>query len=240
MTFLRLERRSFLKHLVLGMTALSFIGCVPRTPGPAGTPVADPETAAAEVQRASVPATPQQVTFGWTLNEAGSRLTGRGVARLVAPERLRLDLFGPRGETYLSAALIDDEFRVPEGLAGALTLPSPSLLWGAVGVVRPPAGAQLASVTATERELIVRYVAPDGDTFEYRAADEALRLTSVSRASRTGVSETLQLTRDATGGLESTRYRDLAAYRELVLTIEATQEVASFPPNIWSPDGPAR
>jgi hypothetical protein len=228
-----------LRAAAFALPALT-LACAPGARAPAGTPVADPEAAAAELRRASLPAGPRQVTFAWTLDEAGSRLRGRGVARLVAPERVRLDLFGPRGETYLSAALVGDEFRLPEAAAGTVTLPSPALLWAAVGVVQPPAEARLASATATERELIVRYATEDGESFEYRATGEPLRLTSVTHAARNRVTETMNLSWSAEGQLESTRYRDVVAFRELLLTMEGVVEVVSFPPGIWRLDAGAR
>ncbi|CAN5632992.1 hypothetical protein BH23GEM3_BH23GEM3_26650 [soil metagenome] len=224
--------------LLLVFSVVVSSGCVPRAGAPAGTPVPDPTAAAAELQRGSIPAGPRQAAFEWSLNEAGSRLSGRGVARFEAPERLRLDLFGPRGETYLSGALVGDEFRVPTGAAGSVSLPSPTLLWGALGVVRPPSGAELLDAVATdEGTLVVRYRSAGGDTFEYHAAaaGAAPLLTRVARPARGGVHEDLQLTRHAGGELASTRYRDLAAYRELVLTFESVTDATSFPPNIWSP-----
>jgi hypothetical protein len=235
----RKRRRAVKLGAITMSAALALGGCAPRMAPPAGAPVADPEAAAAALQRASIPDAARQATFAWTLDEAGSRLRGRGVARYVAPERIRLDLFGPRGETYLAAALVNEEFRVPNTVAPTAPLPSAALLWATVGVVKPPADARLLSVTETQRELIVRYATENGETFEYRASGDPLRLTAIARAGRTGVSETIQLTRDATGELQSARYRDLAAYRELVLTLEAMTEVASFPPTIWSPDGTA-
>lgn len=217
--------------------------CAPgRTAPPTGAPVADPHAAVAELQRLTTPAGPRQATFAWSLDEAGSRLRGRGVARFEAPERVRLDLFGARGETYLSAALVGDEFRVPPGVAGSVALPSPALLWGAVGVVRPPTDARLESATQTQSELRLRYAGSGGETFEFVAdtSPATPRLVRISRAGRTGVRETLQLSYDAGGQLQSARYRDLDAYRELVLTVESMAEVASFPSTIWSPDGTAR
>jgi len=225
--------------LLSGLLAAALAACGPRT-APVGTPVADPETAAAQLQAATAIDGPRQVNFGWTLDESGSRVRGRGVARLVAPERIRLDLFGQRGESYVSAALVDGEFRVPGGVAGAVPLPSPALLWGAVGVVQPPAGARLAGASATDREIVVRYETGGGETFEYRAAGEPLRLNSMSRAGRTGVIESLQLSWGADGVLQNTRYRNLEAFRELVFTVESVDAVAAFPPSIWSPDGTAR
>jgi hypothetical protein len=218
--------------------ALAAAGCA-GAGAPAGTPVADPEGAARELSRATTPASPQQFSFEWTLDEAGSRLRGRGVARVEAPDRIRLDLFGPRGETYLSAALVGDEFRLPQGMAGAVPLPSPALLWGALGVVRPPADARVVEATTADAALTVRFAAPNGETFTYRAAGEPLRLETLARAGRAGTRESLQLTHDERGVIRTTRYRELDAFRELILTVESVTDVASFPAEIWSPGAPA-
>jgi hypothetical protein len=233
-------RRQRTRAISMLAAALLSLGACAQAAAPVGTPVANPEAAAAELRRASLPDGPRQITFAWTLDEAGSRVRGRGVGRMVAPERVRLDLFGPRGETYLAAALVEDEFRLPQGATGAVPLPSPSLLWASVGVVQPPSQARLLSATSTESELILRYSGDEGETIEYRAALQPLRLTSVSRSVQRGANETLQLTWDMAGTLQSTRYRDLSAFRELVLTIEETSAVASFPATIWRPDGTAR
>jgi hypothetical protein len=227
-------------HLPLLLAgSLALAGCGSGQAAPAGAPVADPQAVAAQLQRASLIEGPQQITFGWALDEGGSRVRGRGVVRMVAPERLRLDLFGPRGETYLSAALVGDEFRIPGAATSAVPLPSAALLWATVGVVQPPADARLGAVSATEGEVVVRYAAGEDEAFEYRAAAEPMRLTSATRTGR-NVRETLQLTRDAAGEVQEVRYRDLNAFRELVLTVESRAAVASFPASIWSPDGTAR
>ena len=65
-----------------------------------GAPVADAGSVASRLASTTLPASPFQVNFGWTLQEGGSRASGRGVVRVEAPERIRLDLFGPRGETF--------------------------------------------------------------------------------------------------------------------------------------------
>jgi hypothetical protein len=217
-------------------------GCMPAAP-PAGAPVADPEAAAAQIVRATTPASPRQTNFRWELNEAGSRLTGQGVARYIAPERIRLDLFGPRGETYLAAALVGDDYRVPPQVAERFALPSPALLWATIGVVRPPSGAVLQSVTATEMETVLRYLLPDQQTLEYRVSNGAgmpmVRRVDVLTRGRTVESLELTWTSTAAGAaVDQARYRDLAAYRELILRIERTTDVASFPEAVWSPSAP--
>lgn len=229
---------------VLAVAGLLSLGaaCGGGLPPPAGAPVADPQATAAELRRASVPDSPRQATFSWELNEAGSRLRGRGVVRYEAPERLRLDLFGPRGETYLAAALVGDTFRIPTQATTQVTLPSPALLWGALGVVRPPTDARLMSATATERELFVRYETAVGEIFEFRAdaAPSDVRLRRVERLGRSGVLETVQVAWSAAHMPQQARYRDVAAFRELVLTTEEIRDVPSFPGDVWRPAGAER
>jgi hypothetical protein len=227
--------------VVAGLAIATLAACAPGRGGVAGAPVAEPEAAAAELLAATRPDAPLQVTFSWTLDESGSRLRGRGVARLVAPERIRLDLFGPRGETYLAAALVGEEFHFPAGTqTGQIALPSPALLWAAVGVVRPPADARQRDATTSRDQLTVRYDAGNGETIEYVASTEPMRLLRAGRSAPGAQRETLNLSYGGDGTLSSTRYRNVSAYRELVLAIEAMNEVSSFPPSIWRPDVASR
>jgi hypothetical protein len=191
------------------------------------------EQNADELRRISAPVSPRQVNFRWELDEAGARFSGRGVARYEAPRRSRLDLFGPRGETYLSAALVDGEPRVPPALMARFALPSPALLWGAVGVIEPPAGARLLEATARGAETTLRYQAGE-DVLEFRA--EGGRLQSVRRRRGSAVAESIDLTYDDRG-LSRAQYRDWAAYRTLNLTIESSTDVEQFPEDTWRPAG---
>jgi hypothetical protein len=202
-------------------------------PGQPAPSAQDMQTIAAEARRATVPASPRQVNFAWELDEAGARFQGRGVARYEAPRRSRLDLFGPRGETYLAAALVDGEPRVPPALMGRFQLPSPALLWGAVGVIEPPAGARLLEAGTRGAVTTLRYQAGD-DVIEYRA--EGGRLESVRRRRGSAVAESIDLTYNDQG-LSRAQYRDWAAYRSLNLTIESSTDVAQFPEDTWRPAG---
>ncbi|HEX6373291.1 MAG TPA: hypothetical protein VF006_30490 [Longimicrobium sp.] len=188
---------------------------------------------AQELRRATVPASPRQVNFGWVLDEAGARFSGRGVARFQAPRRSRLDLFGPRGETYLSAALVDGEARVPPALMGRFALPSPALLWGAVGVLEPPAEARLLEAATRGGETTLRYQAGE-DVLEFRA--EGARLQSVRRRRGSAVAESIDLSWNDQG-VSRAQYRDWAAYRTLNLTIESSTDVEQFPEDTWRPAG---
>jgi hypothetical protein len=223
-----------------GAGALAFAlvaGCAPGMQAGPGTPVADPAAVAAQIQEATRQVGPRHVAFAWELDEAGARFRGSGVARYEAPERFRLDLFGPRGETYLAAALVGEEARVPPALLQRFSLPSPALLWGAVGVVRPPADAALLSATTAGDETVLRY-SLDGDVLEYRTADGTLR--GVRRLRRGAVAESVELARSPTGELLRAQYRDWAEYRSLNLTIESSTDVAAFPDETWTPPGTYR
>jgi hypothetical protein len=210
-------------------------GSTPGTPT-SGTPTAaaqDPAALAAETARSTVPAGPRQLNFGWQLDEAGAGFRGRGVGRMIAPTRFRLDLFGPRGETYLAAALVDGQVRAPAILAQRFSLPSPALLWGAVGVIAPPADARLLGAERDGAVTTLRYQL-GGDVLEYRTRDG--RLQTVRRSRGGGVAESIDLEYNAQG-LASARYRDWAAFRTLNLTLESATDVSSFPDETWTPPG---
>lgn len=226
------------RRALLALAAVALAGCAPGLPEPAGTPAPDPEAVAARLVEATTPASPRRTTFGWTLDEAGARLRGKGVVRMEAPERLRLDLFGPRGESYLAAALVGEEVRVPPAVAERFALPSPALLWGALGVVNPPAGARLAGATVDGEAATLRYETPAGEVLEYRAEGALLR--TVRRVGESGALESIALTHSPEGVLQKAEYRDWGAYRTLVLTPESIENVAAFPESTWAPPGTAR
>jgi len=211
--------------------------CATRAPQPVGAPAPDPGSLATALVAATRPAHPRQVGFNWTLSEAGARVNGRGVVRVVAPERIRLDLFGPRNETYLAAALVGDAYRLPRGVTMQVALPSPAILWGGLGVVRPPTAATLASAVTTESGAVLRYRAEGGDVYQYVFAGSgtSARLDSVERLAGGGRLESVNLTRDEAGQVRRAQYRNWGAYRELTLDIQEMKDVASFPEAIWQP-----
>jgi hypothetical protein len=220
------------------LLALASTGCAPAAGISPGTPVGDPDSLALAIRAATTPSAPRQTTFGWSLDEAGSVVRGRGVVRHVAPDRIRLDLFGPRGETYLIAALVEDEFRIPASAAGAFELPSQALLWGALGVVRPPSGATLDAATTRGAQSILRYARPDGEVHAFTlTAGEAPRLVRLERIGPSGVLESVRVEYTDAGVPSRTTYVDRRNYRELVLVTESSRTVDSFPAEIWRPDG---
>jgi len=199
---------------------------------------ADPDSIAAALRRATLPSSPRLARFGWSLDEAGSRFNGRGVARYQAPDRFRLDLFGPRGETLMSGALVGETARVPSSVTERFKLPSPALLWATVGVVRPPSAARLTSAADEGGRVTVRYDLGAEGTLEYRARGG--RLESLRRLKGSAVQETVDLDRAAGGAIRAARYRDWIALRNLNLTLESSTDAASFTDDVWSPPGTGR
>ena len=246
-----LDSRSTVRSAFAVLALTAAVGCggaaatqagTPGSPSPVPSPDANAgrDTAlAAALIRATLPPSARQAQFGWELDEAGAKFRGRGVARYRAPDRFRLDLFGPRGETYLAAALVDEEPRVPAAVTERFALPSPALLWAAVGVVRPPAGAVLQGAAQSGGgDLVLRYSIADQGTLEYRARGG--RLQSVRRLRGGGVQESVDLTYSDAGALQRAQYRDWIAFRTLTLTLESSTDVAQFPEETWSPPGTGR
>jgi hypothetical protein len=228
------------RHLLI-VGLLANVGCgATRLAPPAGQPAPDPAGLVEEIRANTQPSTPIQVNFAWTLDERGSRVRGNGVVR-SEENRIRLDLFGPRGDTYLIAALVGDEYRVPPQLTETIALPSSTLLWGALGILNPPPGGTLASASLTDEHVDLRFTAAGDQQFVYSYArlDAGLyRLDRLQRAGRQGVLETVALDYAPDAGLARVHYRDWSAFRDLTLDIETIRPATTFPPSIWSPDGP--
>jgi hypothetical protein len=188
-----------------------------------------------EAQQASALDRPYRLVFAWEFQEPGVRVRGQGVARVEPPFRARLDLFAANGERLGAAALVGDELRVPPGMA--VVVPPSPMLWGALGVFRPGPGLYGAEAQrpAQDRSSL-RYRSAEGGVLQVDL--HARRIERMERRLDSGVSEDLRVRfgpgderfpRDAT-------YRDLAAVRELRLTVESVEPVESFPPHIWTPD----
>jgi hypothetical protein len=171
-----------------------------------------------------------QIWFDWNLRDRDARFSGQGVARIEA-DRARVDLFGPRGEGYLSAVLDGFEPRLSLGVE-AVPLPPPALFWSVLGVFRAPPGATL--VRAEQQGASI--------TLEYGQASDRWRFQlengSLQQAEWTGSSagrRTVELDRSQNGDLPSgALYRDWPAFLELRLTPKEVRKVNGFPTEIWT------
>lgn len=183
---------------------------------------------------------PVRMVFGWQLNESGTRVKGRGVARIEPPYKARLDLFLSNGETAVSAALVDGNLRLPPG-APTNILPPPDLMWSVLGVFRPDAGAALVGA---EREdggvLRLRYRYGDGRELDFRVKDG--RIHAVELRDKGGhVTDRVELGLDGSDRYpREATYRNISDFRELKLTRESVERVEPYPPDIWNPNGTER
>lgn len=205
------------------------LGCASGAPAPAGGPPR-PELEA-DALRATTPGRPLELVFSWNLEESDARFSGKGSTRLEPPGRARLDLFGPRGETYLSAVMIDMDLRMPAGVQDA-PLPPAALLWASLGMFRPPVGAELAATTTDGTTVRLDYTRGE-ERWTFRLEEGALRYAEWV-GPRDG-KRTIELEGRAEHGLPRTAlYRDWPAFRSLRLTLEQVHETDGFPADIWA------
>jgi hypothetical protein len=179
---------------------------------------------------------PLQLVFSWSFTEQNARFSGQGATRVEPPYNARLDLFGPRGETYLSAAAVGDELRLPAALPSGLRaiVPPIALLWTALGVLRAPEGAALQYTQQRGDTLLVGY-AREQERWSFRAVGGKLQYAEWNGPD--SGRKTVELRGSGSHNLPAVAvYRDWPAFRELTLTLDRVNEVASFPADTWYPD----
>lgn len=229
------SRRRFASTALVVLTAALAGACGPRRLDVVA-PMPDAATTARGLERSTELVEPLQIRFAWHLNESGSRMDGLGVARVEPPYRARLDLFLENGETVLSAALVDGELRLPPGAREDI-LPPVDLMWGALGVFRPAAGAELVGGERLEGDAErLRYRRPSGGELHYEVADGTLRAVEVLQGD--DVIEWVRVSGTAEGeGRHPTEatYRNLAEFRELRITRQELESVERFDPGIFDP-----
>ncbi|HXE81147.1 MAG TPA: hypothetical protein VNK41_10375 [Vicinamibacterales bacterium] len=214
-------------------TLLLLAGCLACGRAPATTPAPQTIDPSLEAWAADTTAItePMQVVFDWNLRDRDARFSGQGVAR-IEQNRARVDLFGPRGEGYLSAVLDGFQLSLSSGSPENVPLPPPALFWSVLGVFRAPPGASLVSAVRDGNEVELSYAA-SSDRWRFRFENDDLR-----HAEWTGSAEgrrTVELDAPNGDGLPAGAiYRDWPAFLELRLTPTETRKVNGFPGEIWT------
>jgi hypothetical protein len=220
----------------LGSTLLLLLaGCgmgsgTPSTPIPQG----DGPRVAAGALDATRPEAPTRLRFDFRVKEADLRFNGRGLARIEPPYRVRLDLFTGGGETLFQAALVEGTLRVPAWAPRELA-PPPALLWASLGIFRPDPDLRLLGGRQDEAgEVTLRYGGEDALELRFMLTDGRLTRAELHREGH--LTEEVDLSLDEESGtVVETVYRNLSLFLELTFSLESSEHVASFSPDIWYP-----
>ena len=217
---------------LLALLALAAAGACSPAPPAVVAPAVDPDQLALSLEDRTALDGPIRVVFEWSLNESGVRVKGRGVARLEPPYKARLDLFMGSGDTAIRATLVDGVLSLPPGAPEGI-LPPPDLMWGVLGVFRPQSGSELMGAEQLAGGSVqLRYRYPDGEELHYQVAGGTVSSVELSKGGHVVQRVELEMQEGSRYPTEAT-YRNLAAFRELKLTRESLEHVASYPPEIW-------
>jgi hypothetical protein len=224
-----------LSHSLMGLLYLFLSGC--HAGGVSSGPLVLDTRAqgiAEDALRRSMPDSPVQITFDFRLREADLRFSGRGVARVQPPYRLRIDLFSPRGESLFRAALVGSELRVPLGVPLDLA-PPPALLWAALGVFRPDAELRLLGGRGSgQGATTLHYGGDAAEELRFLLVDGGLSRAEILEGGH--LIEEVDLEFDASREtVEETVYRNRALFVELTFTLRSVENVDAFPDEIWDP-----
>ena len=222
-------------RIALVLLCLSLAACAPRRVVIVA-PAVDAEQTALRLEDHTSLEGPVRIIFDWELNEAGVRVSGRGVARIEPPYRARIDLFLGNNEQILKAALINGELKIPPG-APLDILPPPDLMWGTLGVFRPDYGTEFLGGDELEGDALrLRYRYSDGTELHYGIEQGLLNSLELLEDGHVVQRVQVEMTPESRYPVEAT-YRNLAAFRELKLTRDRIDRVESYPPDIWDPVG---
>lgn len=194
--------------------------CVPKAPPLTGAPVP------ARIPRAQLPDGHQRVLFRWSYSEGELEAKGEGVARIAAPDSVRLDLFlsGAIGGSG-TAFLIGDTIYAPGGDPVRRYLPSPPLLWAALGRSAVPAAAD--TVARVDGDTLRADIGRGGRVWRLGFVGE--RLVGLDR-----LDQGRRLERVVRGAGGTVRYVHEQSNRTLRLEITRTEETAPFDAAIWN------
>ena len=164
-----------------------------------------------------------RIDFRWDYRDGDLAARGDGVARLAAPDSIRLDLFldGGLGSGY--AIVIGNEIFTPGGDAARRVLPPAPLLWASLGRLAVPAATDTA---ARVDGAVLR--ADIGRNPTWRVTFDSARLTRLERIEGGRVLEWA-----ARGPAGRVRYEHTLGQRSLTLDVTRTQGATDFDAAIW-------
>lgn len=215
----RFVRFPFLTRRACAVALVTAGACAP----PRVAPLPGAPAPARDLPRGTLPDGHRQVVFKWELHDGDVNARGDGVARIAAPDSVRLDFFLGGGFGGGAAVLIGDSLQVPGPEAARRLIPPRALLWAALGRLDIPA----------EPDTVVRVDAgvlraDIGAPVQWRATFRGDTLTRLERVNGGRLQEWVERAAD-----QSVEYRNESARRTLSLVIQRTNDVPPFDPAIW-------
>jgi hypothetical protein len=195
---------------------ISVSACAPRAGKLAGTP------APARFPAAQLPKGNQRIVFRWEYVDQALAAKGEGVARISAPDSVRMDFFldGGLGGGY--AIVIGDSVSTPGGDQARRYLPPVALLWAALGrLAVPPVPDTVAKVDGDALRADI------GRNPVWRVTFERDRLTRLERIVDGRRLEWMART------TQDVRYQNERSSRSLTLKISGSNDAPPFDPAIW-------
>ena len=218
-TFRGVNRTAFLRVGVIALATVALAGCVRAAPTLSGTPA--PPASLPPLQLTSN----RHVVFRWEFTEDFIVARGDGVARLAPPDSARLDFFADGGFGSGYALVFDDRIVTPGGNSVSGMLPSPPMLWAAVGrLAVPPSPDTVAAVDGS----VIR--ADIGRDPRWRVTITDGRFALLEQIAGSTVVESVSRAPDGT-----VRYSNPRSRRMLRITITREEEVRGFDASIWHP-----
>ncbi|HVE78083.1 MAG TPA: hypothetical protein VNA89_04435 [Gemmatimonadaceae bacterium] len=192
------------------------IACVPKAPPLRGA------VAPARLPATELPRVFQRIVFDWEYRDPDATLRGEGAARIAPPDSVRLDLFLAGGLGSGHAFLIGDTVSAPGGALVRRVLPSPPLLWAALGRLHVAHAAD--TVVRAERDTMRADI---GRSPVFRVTFARDSLVAVERIDGGRITERIAR-RDRV-----IRYAHAAERRSLTLTITRVDTLSFLDASIW-------
>lgn len=212
----RTARPPRLGSAILVGCVLAVAACAPHAGKLSGTPVP------ARFPPTELPRGHQRIVFRWNYIDQALAAKGEGVARVAAPDSVRLDFFldGGLGGGY--AIVIGDSISTPGGDQVRRYLPPVPLLWAALGRLSVPSVAD--TVAKVDGDVLRADIGRNPTWRVTFVADRLVRLERIADGrrlewvSRTG---------------NDVRYQNERSARSLTLKISSTNEASPFDPAVW-------
>lgn len=194
------------------------------------------DPAPAAMPPVALPQRPYQLVFDWAYSDDSFRANGDGVARVLPPNRVRLDFFLRNGSSGGYAILIGDSLFVPGMDAAERVIPPVPMLWAAFNRLAIPSerdttavqrGSQLTVDLGNFRGID----ASSADGTAWRITFSGTQLARLDRIDKKRIVESV-VTDVGTDG-KGIRYFHERAHRRLTIVAGDTTWVTGFGDDIW-------